>query len=668
MNEIESSRQKLMKINRQALMVLFICYLPHIATEPLWLSLLLFGVIAYRLLADYYSYPPLRWWMRILIVIGFILVLFPSMSDSGFFIRLLLTFVILKCLEMNAERDVKVIILCNFLLIFAELIMMQELWIVIYMMMAIFANLGLMIKLNAPDVPLSKISSKSGQQLLIVAPLSLLLFFIFPRIDPFWQIASSSKATASLQETMNPGTISGLFNDDSVVMQVTFPGKPKWRGYWRGIFLNYYTGTTWFPAPPNYATFTKLIDLQTSVTADYEILLEPTRNKWLFYEGYPVSGRPNLIFSSDNGLVRANKEMINERFNYALSVQSPPYQALTPAEYAAALQLPADSNPRLTAWAKEQFAKNNNDVDAFIKFLHDYIREQPFWYTLLPHSLINDKQQMDMFWFETQQGFCEHYASAVTFILRAVGIPARVILGYHGGKWNPLTRTITIYQYNAHAWLEYWQEGKGWQQLDPTAFISPNRVEMSIRDRTSERTSQEVYFSISAAPFLQQVSLLLDSARFYSQRWFLYYNQNTQQNLLESLGLGKWNTGQLLQLSVSTMPIFFLLLGLYYKWRQRKSQDPVLYEYHLLQNEFRKLNITLQPSTTLKQQCDMLMSRLPSLTPLLHAFIERYEALRLKSAPEGRGDSNKATINLFKKLRYALSKEKIDSDSTKRVS
>ncbi len=110
-----------------------------------------------------------------------------------------------------------------------------------------------------------------------------------------------------------------------------------------------------------------------------------------------------------------------------------------------ATQLPSNINPRLNAWAKNQFANSQQNIQAFIIFLQDYIHQQPFWYTLTPPALDStNRNQMDSFWFDTKKGYCEYYASAVTYILRAAGIPARVVIGYHGGEWNPITHAITI--------------------------------------------------------------------------------------------------------------------------------------------------------------------------------------------------------------------------------
>ncbi len=194
------------------------------------------------MVADTFHYAPLPWWARLIIVIAFLFMLSSIPISSGFFISLLLTFVILKCLELNTVRDLKALILSNYLLIFSGLIVSQDLWMVVYLFVAVFANLSLMIKLSAPEVPLSQISSKSGMQLLIIIPLSILLFYVFPRLDPLWRIPTVTKLNASLEEKMNAGSIVGMFGDDSTAMQITFAKQPILRGYWRGILLSFYNG------------------------------------------------------------------------------------------------------------------------------------------------------------------------------------------------------------------------------------------------------------------------------------------------------------------------------------------------------------------------------------------------------------------------------------------
>jgi transglutaminase-like putative cysteine protease len=653
MNILKPSQPDFKALKRQTLLVIFICYFPHIATEPLWLLISLLAAIAYRLIADHFNYHLISIWLRFsLFIFGCVLLLYGGgVYSVEFLIRCLLIFTILKCVEINSIRDLKVLTLCNFFLMFAALIVIQELWIIIYLLIAILANLSIMLKFSATQATLKQIAGKSGQQLLIAIPISLLLFYIFPRIDPLWNAAFISKATTGFSETMTPGSISDLFNDDSVAMQITFKKMPILKGYWRGIILSFYTGESWHPTWYKDSGFFPLNGFKTNEIADYDIILEPNQKKWLFYEGYPVAGEANLLFLPNHGLIRANKQRITERFAYSLKVLPAPYQALNRNEYTENIQLPRNSNPRLKAWAKMQFAKQQNDINAFIIFLRDYIHQQPFWYTLTPPDETSDKNQIDSFWFDNQKGFCEHYAGAVAFILRAAGIPARVILGYQGGHWNPIANAITIQQNDAHAWLEYWQEGIGWRQLDPTAFIAPERIDQTIRNREIN-LNQEDSYSISELRWAQKTRFYLESVRFFSERWLLFYSQNTQRNLLQHVGFGEWNEGDLLQVSVGCMILFFILLGLAYEWWQKQSLDSLLLEYHLLQKEFQRFDISIHPSLTLKQQCKSLIEKAPALNPLLMSFFERYEKLRLKQ-PDSK-KNKKETKALFKTLRHTL--------------
>jgi transglutaminase-like putative cysteine protease len=656
MNINNFSQKSLIMLKRHALLVLFICYIPHITTQPAWLFIMLLVAIGYQFMADLFDFPAMSLWLRVSVVAACLFLMGGNIFVSGFFIRFLLIFIILKCLEINNARDLKVLILCNFYLIFSALIVTQDLWIVVYLFTAIFANLSLMIKLSAPSVSLSQISSKSGMQLLIVIPLSLILFYLFPRIDPLWKIHSLSKARTGIDEKMDPGSISELFNDDSLVMQITFKKNPTLQGYWREIILSSYNGASWYSSFYLDSSFVVLNQLKSDEAPDLEILLEPNNIKWLLYDSYPVASGQNLIFFPKHGLMHSNKQPVTERFSYSLKVQLEPYHTLNKEEYADAIQLPKNLNPRLSAWAKDQYSRTHNDTKAFIDYLHNYIHEQAFWYTLRPPLLSGDANQMDTFWFDIRKGFCEHYASAVTFILRAAGIPARVILGYHGGKWNPVTQSITIQQYNAHAWVEYWQENLGWQQLDPTSFIAAERVDQVIGSREISMLNQSSYFSISDAPWREKINILADSMRFYTNRWLLFYNQNTQQSILQQVGLGGWAAEALLQASVFCMPLFFFLIGLYYNWQRKRALDPLLYQYHLLQQEFRRFNISTSLSATLVQQCRELVDRLPHHAAIIEPFIDRYEQLRIKPSSNDSLSNKKETLVLFKLFRKFLSK------------
>ncbi|KTD64938.1 transglutaminaseTgpA domain-containing protein [Legionella shakespearei] len=657
------SQHTLMMVTRHALFVMFICYLPHFATAPWWLFLLVLSAIGYRLIADYYCIPLLSAWIRFSLVVLCMILLkiqYGTIISSGFFVGFLLTFIGLKTIETHTIRDLKVLTLCNFYLIFSALIVTQELWIIIYMLIAVVANLSLMLKLSANQASLKQIGSRSVKQVLIAIPLSILLFYIFPRIaNPLWQVPSLGQSQTGFSEKMSPGSIIDLFSDDSTALRVTFHNKPVLNGYWQGLILSFYNGISWNPVDRPATEFTPLPNIPADSVPDYEVILEPHQKKWLFYLGYPVAGGPDLLFSSDSGLISKNKEIIGQRFAYQVKSHTPPYQDLTPRELLQNTQFPKTMNPRIKAWAQAQFARLNNNPESFIAFLRTYINQQPYWYTLSPPALPNSNHQMDNFWFDTRKGFCEHYASAVTLILRSAGIPARVIVGYQGGEWNPVAHYMTVKQSDAHAWLEYWQKGVGWKPLDPTSFIAAERIDQQILDAQASRLNQSDHVDTSGMSWFARTRLFLESAQFFAERWLLFYNQETQKELLSKAGLGEWRMGQLLQAAVALSLLFLVFFGLFYQWRQKRSQDPLLIEYHRLQKEFRRFNVPVEPSSTLKQQCRSLSEKAPDLAPELSSFLSRYEELRLKPEKEtDTSDDKKNTVRLFKSLRLLLSKNK----------
>lgn len=658
----ESPQYVLINTIRHALVVMMICFIPHFISAPWWLFIIIFSTTLYRLIADYLGYALPNYWIRSGIVITCLFLLkieYGSIVSSGFFIGFLLTFIALKSIETHNFRDIKVLILCNFYLIFTALILFQELWIILYLLVAILANLTLMLKLNAPQASIRQMGGNSIRPLLIALPLSIILFYVFPRIaDPLWQVPSLSQSTTGFSEKMNPGSIAELFQDDSITIRVTFKNKPVLNGYWRGLILSFYNGWSWNPTWDSIAHFKPLDELISNQDADYELILEPTQKKWLFYLGYPSAGRPSLLFSPNHGLVSQNNKIINQRFNYSLNLGSAPYKILSPNEYIQNTQLPKNTNTKLTAWAKEQYANNQKNTQLFIAFLHHYIHQEHFWYTLSPPLLNSNKNQMDQFWFNTQQGFCEHYASAVSIILRAVGIPARVIVGYQGGSWNPVAQYLTIQQNDAHAWLEYWQEGIGWTELDPTTFIATEHIDKALLELQKSRMNQDDLIHVERLSWFQQFKLLLDSARFFADRWLLFYNQEAQRDLLQKTGLGQWNIATLLQASVGFIILFVILINFFYRWWQKRFMDLLLIEYHLLQKEFRRFNIDTPPSATIKQQCTEIIKKAPHLAPVLSKFLYRYEKIRLQYNTCTPKENKIHARMLIKKLRIKLSKNK----------
>jgi hypothetical protein len=135
-----------------------------------------------------------------------------------------------------------------------------------------------------------------------------------------------------------------------------------------------------------------------------------------------------------------------------------------------------------------------------------------FHYSLNPGTL-KDAHPLDTFLFERKIGFCEHYAAALTTLLKLSGTEAGIATGFSGGYWNPLLRKLSFEMADAHAWVEAFDaKTKTWHRIDPTLWVSPNANEARL-DRTSE-----LFLAGSCAALLVILGLSLFFSRFQNKR------------------------------------------------------------------------------------------------------------------------------------------------------
>lgn len=616
---------------RLALLVMMLCYLPHGMTMPLLLSLMALSAIGYRLLVSYYPIPLPSGGVKIGLIalyLGLLFWQYGTLWSGQFFIGFLLLFVALKSLELQSLRDLRIIILCNFYLILTTVLLYQELWIFVYLLIAVFANLLLMLKLFAPKVPTRFAGKLIVRHMLLAIPITLVVFYLFPRLtNPLWQVPSISRGQLGFNEELTLDKMTELFSDDSIVMRVTFKSTFLPTLYWRGIVLSHYDGWRWTARHRDSTYFPPLEKIPQGQTADYQILLEPHQKKWLFYQDYPYAANPNLLYAPGLGLVQPGDRAVYQRFAYAVVEKRPFYLPISLRDKQINTYLPPLSNPRLRAFAKQAFSAAHGDTETFITHLKNYIYSQPFWYSLSVNSP-GRLHQMDYFWFEQRKGYCEYYASSVAFILRSVGIPARVVVGYHGGQWNPLSHYLTVRQNDAHAWLEYWQDGKGWRRFDPTLYIAPERIDRAIRDKQGDALASQ-WTQEGSLPWLAQTGLFLESLQFFWERWLLFYNYDNQRAFLKELGLNHWDGQTLLEVSISALLAFLLIGSLIYQWQQR-YRDPMAREHARLHKLLKALGVDVAPPTTLNSQLRALGLRLPALRMKLSQYYREYELLRLR--------------------------------------
>ncbi|MFA9219267.1 MAG: transglutaminase family protein, partial [Sphingomonadaceae bacterium] len=243
------------------------------------------------------------------------------------------------------------------------------------------------------------------------------------------------------------------------------------------------------------------------------------------------------------------------------------------------LELPAGFNPRTLALAQQLKQPQAADsVGAVLRLFHD----QQYEYTLEPPLLGRDA--VDDFLFGSKAGFCEHYAGAFVVLMRAMGIPARVVTGYQGGELNPVDGYLTVRQSDAHAWAEVWLAGSGWRRIDPTGAVAPERIRSNLAGAlpSSGPFGLGPLIDLQHHPdsWLAQLRFGVGAMNNAWNQWVLDYNPDRQRSFLEELG-GAFGNGRTLA-GLSAIAVLLL-------WWRRRHASPVPDPLDRLYTEFCRL-------------------------------------------------------------------------------
>jgi len=558
--------------------------LPHWSALPGWVPVLLAMAIAWRLAIAVFAWPvPLRLLRLLLAFAAFCAVLFEYRTINGVSAgsALLVVMIALKFLESNGHRDRLVLIMISYFLLFASLLTASGLLTAAYLLLLIwFTTIGLLqLSRRGPLLGLRPTAALAGRLLVQSLPLMIVLFVLFPRLPgPLWAVPGSTSSGASgLSDTVSPGDITNLALSDEIAFRVEFESRvpPARELYWRGPSMATFNGRTWsrLAGEQRGARVASTTQFSGEPT-EYRVMLEPRGRNWAFALDMPQSWSPErtLGMSSDYQLRLFGDRARAGRVEYRVTsyTQFSAREPLTHSQLETFRELPPESSPRtrelVRGWTTEDPAPRH-----VIERAMDYLRSQPFFYTLTPPPL--GAQPVDEFLFETREGFCEHYASAFTVMMRAAGIPARVVTGYQGGELNTLASYYIIRQSDAHAWTEVWLADEGWSRVDPVSAVAPERVALGSWRRSLEG-DRLPGGALGRIAWVRRALLAWDAAATYWNDWIVGYGPDLQRALLDTLGLDdarrtdRW--AKLLALSVSATLAASLALSLYLAWRQRR--------------------------------------------------------------------------------------------------
>jgi transglutaminase-like putative cysteine protease len=526
--------------------VVLICA-PHAEHLPLWVNSLSVVLLGWRAYLAYSDKPlPPRWLLLAIVAgsVGGILINFHTLFGREAGVTLLILLAALKLLEVRSARDATIMIYFACFIMITTFFYSQSILMALFMVATLLAILTTWVHLQSGTLALRPRFRIAGILLLQAIPLTLVLFVLFPRIQgPLWGLPQDAYASSGLDDKMSPGSVGHLALSDAVAFRVAFDGQPPQRDqmYWRGPVLLNFDGHTWTPGQRDAAHIKPKMD-NLEYPIDYTVTLEPHNKTWLFTLEMPthISVPAGMTYDFQ---VQQNSP-VTSRLRYTAHSQLG-YRANTEEDtrqLQRALTIPRDLNPRAQQLAGEWRANSGSDA-AIMNTALAYFSREDFYYTLSPPPL--GTNEIDDFLFGTRKGFCEHYASSFVFLMRAAGVPARVVTGYQGGEYNNYGHYYIVRQSDAHAWAEVWLRGRGWVRIDPTAAIAPARVEFGMAAALPESDSAALPLMvraqspglINAPSWLINLRFNLDALNFRWNQWVLGYNPERQFAFLSRMGM-----------------------------------------------------------------------------------------------------------------------------------
>ncbi len=565
-----------------------------------------------------------------------------------------------KSLEVIERRDAMVVILTGFLLIGVLFLYSQSMLSALYGAFALAVLTGAMIAIQqSKSHPIISNLKLSSAMLLLCLPLMLLFFLVSPRFAPLWTIPlQADHAKTGISDSMSPGDIAELSMSDELAFTATFNGKPPQQRdlYWRGLVLQNFDDKTWTQfadkldadaSKEQLRTDQKTLQKKLTRKGDakeYEVIYETTAQPWLFTLSPVVEIKGDAIYGSDFR-VMAEQDILTPMMVKFTSYPDALREVNLPeATRQSALQLPENSNPQSFALAKRLLAESNSTQDYIKKVMNRY-RQQEYYYTLRPKRL-GDTNTIDEFLINNKKGFCAHYAGSFVFLMRAAGIPARVVTGYQGGTWNEKGKFLSIRQYDAHAWTEIWLENRGWVRFDPTSMVAPSRIEQNLEKAVASEGSflEGRVFSLSKYKWLNSLKNKLDSTQYAWRKFVLGYDNDTQASFLKSL-FGEMSMQKMATIVGGFFLGIIVLWSLFLGLGRRQSSEAVEHQlYRRFCTLLDKHGAKREPSQTPGEFSKVASALLPKVSNEIKAFSNLYSELCYNLDVQSKRQDNISTL------------------------
>lgn len=510
-------------------------------------------------------------------------------------VALLCTFLFAKALESHTQRDL--IILFNFALFVSasSFLYSQSMWmtvLVILCLISCFIGLYRIQKSAFADYTSRHSSSQDvkhdlknvGKFIAYALPFFLLLFLFFPRLPPLWHVPiPDAKGVTGMSDTMSPGDIAELSQSSALAFRIVGNMQqlpPRSKLYWRAMVLDQYDGRTWTSNFSNQQSVQAAQLQPEQIDFQYQYIAADPRIQWIMaleksvpnQQGYILRRDWSIVPQRQNGRIQPiTLQWVGE----SVDIQKNDAQSERYRRFVQRLnvQVQTQSDPKAQQFALQMFAQSQQQPERYVQNILQWYRNNGFSYTLKPGTL--GQNRVDEFLFQSKQGFCEHYASSFALLMRYVGIPARVVVGYQGGELAPDGQSWEVRQQDAHAWTEVLLNQK-WVRIDPTAIIAPQRIDDSMQnlladDRAVLGTDTQMW-QYQHSNFIRSLRVWSDYASYQWQSKVVGYDAESQRRWFGRLGL--YSNYALVAVLVSS--ILIVLAGyfgwIFWKKRQQGSR------------------------------------------------------------------------------------------------
>jgi protein-glutamine gamma-glutamyltransferase len=558
-------------------------------------------------------------------------------------VSLLVVLMSLKILEAHTAREFQVMVMMAWVLCLCGFFLSQDFAIALCLLTAFALLLVALIQFHRGSSPGSFWPPLGATCKLLAqaAPLILLLFLLFPRINTGFrfEIRDLRSAASGFSDRLSPGSIASLANSSEIAFRAEFPdrkARPPGPMYWRGIVMWHCAGMEWrapyAPAP--------ISDPSRQSPGDkairQRITIAPHGARWMFALDRPFEVPPNAMLARGNYLWSV--QPIRKARRYEV-VSSPEVtgKELQPRERREALELPASISPAVRELAQSWVSQNSNPR-AIVNNALQFFRTQRFRYSLSPGEY--KKNDLEQFLFHRRIGFCEHYATSFATLMRLAGVPARVVVGYLGGEYNDLGRFFLVRQADTHAWCEVWLPDGGWTRVDPTSVVAPGRASLDLNSFLERRiasgemeTRRSAFVTqLAQSAIFTNIRLAWETLNYEWDTRLLGFDADVQEALLASIGIT--NTGWF-SLIIEILVVAAALLVIYAGWMQLRTRpraDRVKALYERFCRKAARLGVRRDPWEGPSDFSKRAAQLLPNESQRIRQISNMYIALRYSPA------------------------------------